>query len=58
MLRPPTKKLPRRRCYWYEQPERWEKYKNYNVQDVIAERQIWWKCLPLDMPWPSGNFGS
>ena len=50
-LRPATKTKPKRRVYWYEQPARWEQYKQYNVRDVIAERQIWWKCLPLDMPW-------
>ena len=51
MMRPATKTKPRRRVYWHEQPIRWPRYKLYNVKDVEAERAIWYKCLPLDMPW-------
>jgi len=49
-LRPPTKTKPARRVYWYEKPELWEKYKEYNRNDVLAERGIYSRLKPYDLP--------
>ncbi len=49
-LRPATKKLPRRRVFWYEKPELWEEYKEYNIWDVKAEHKIYRLLRAYDMP--------
>lgn len=48
--RKPTKKNPKTRLYWYEDPESWGEYKAYNVQDTTAERSVWHKLRPYNMP--------
>jgi DNA polymerase len=39
-----------KRVYWYEKPELWEEYKDYNIHDVMAERKIWLNLSPYDLP--------
>lgn len=38
------------RTYWHEKPAEWEEYKDYNRQDVIAERAIMKKLRKFPMP--------
>ena len=40
----------RTRIYAQDDPEKWERYLDYNRQDVIAERSIWKKLVPYNMP--------
>lgn len=41
--RKPTKRNPDTRVYWWQEPEKWERYCVYNVDDVEAERAIYHK---------------
>lgn len=48
--RKPTKNKPWTRTHWHMEPEKWEEYKVYNIQDTEAERAILRKLLRFDMP--------
>ncbi len=48
-MRPATKRLPERRIHWYEKPDKWAEYKEYNIQDTIAERAFWRRMVKYDM---------
>lgn len=39
-----------RRVYWYEEPEDWQAFREYNVQDIHAERAIHNALIRYDMP--------
>jgi len=41
--RKPTKRNLATRTYWWQEPEKWERYCVYNVDDVEAERAIYHK---------------
>ena len=49
--RKPTKTRPELRTHWFTRGfgERWDEYKAYNRNDVVAERAIWRKLLPYNM---------
>lgn len=54
MPRKETKKDSRNRVMWDEAPEDWERYKEYNRRDVLAERAILRRLkpfLPSDAEW-------
>lgn len=48
--RKPTKNKPWTRTHWHMEPEKWEEYKAYNINDTEAERAILRKLLRFDMP--------
>ena len=48
--RKPTKRKPQTRNFWHDLPEDWERYKEYNRVDVLAERGIYFRLKPFDMP--------
>ena len=48
--RKPSKYKPWTRCDASTDPVDWEKFKHYCVQDVIAEREIWHRLAPYNMP--------
>ncbi len=50
MTRKPTKKDLRTRLDWTTHPEEWEEYKEYNRQDVEAERAIWRRVRKWNLP--------
>ena len=37
--------------HWTEKPEHWSQFKYYNRQDVRAEREIYRRLRPFDLPW-------
>lgn len=47
--RKPTKKNPSTRTYWWQEPEKWQGYCDYNVDDVVAERAIYHKIKKWNM---------
>lgn len=47
--RKPTKTKAHTRVHWYMEPAKWEEYKDYNRQDVIAERAILKKLHAFNM---------
>lgn len=47
--RKPTKRDPRIRVFWNEDPDEWTAYKEYNVSDVDAERAICKRLRQYDM---------
>ena len=50
MTRKPTKNKPYTRTYWWQEPEKWERYLLYNRKDVIAERGIYHKLKAYNLP--------
>lgn len=50
MPRTPTKNKPWVRSNHGYEPEKWEEFKLYNRQDVEAEREIYNRLLPYDLP--------
>ena len=48
--RNPTKTILRTRNLPEHAPAKWEDYKTYNRADVVAERAIWVKTRPFNMP--------
>lgn len=48
--RKPTKNKPYSRTLPHHEPEKWERFKLYNRVDVKAERAIYKKLKPFDMP--------
>ena len=50
MPRKPSKHDPSTRVFWQDDPDKWEEYKHYNRQDVVAEQAIWKKLAPYNMP--------
>lgn len=48
--RKPTKNKPWRRTFWHMEPKKWDEYKDYNRQDVVAECAILRKLIKFDMP--------
>lgn len=48
--RKPSKRDARTRNMWFEYPEEWEEFKEYNRTDVLAERGIYIRMKPFDMP--------
>jgi len=50
----PRKRLTKTKQYPWNthetDPKKWEKFKEYNRQDVIAESEIYERCLPWDLP--------
>lgn len=50
MPRKPTKSKPWLRSLPHHEPEKWEIFKYYNRNDVEAERAIWKKIVPFNMP--------
>ena len=49
-LRPATKTKPARRVYFHEKPDLWDDFKVYNVNDTKAERGIFKRLEPYDLP--------
>lgn len=47
--RKPTKRNPSTRTYWWQEPEKWDRYCAYNVDDVVAERAIYHKIKKWNM---------
>jgi DNA polymerase len=45
-----TKNMPWTRVEWWMDEAKWEEYKEYNRQDVIAERSCYKKLKAYDMP--------
>jgi DNA polymerase len=50
MPRKPTKAKPWYRSEWYNSPVKWEEFKEYNRQDVEAERAMARKLRKYDLP--------
>lgn len=48
--RKPTKGNPATRLYWSDAPDDWEEFKDYNRTDVEAERGIYKRLKPFDLP--------
>ena len=48
--RPATKRRPAGQVMWFEQKDRWQEFLEYNRVDVLAERAIWEKISPFNMP--------
>lgn len=48
--RKPTKAKPWTRTEWFHEPDKWQKFLDYNRQDVEAERAIAKKLRPYDLP--------
>lgn len=48
--RKPTKAKPWTRSEWFNVPDKWEEFKEYNRQDVEAERAIAKKLRKYDLP--------
>lgn len=46
----PTKKNPQPRILWHHEPVKWEMFKLYNRKDVVAERAVYKRLRPFDMP--------
>ena len=49
-MRPATKTKPARRVHWHEKLDLWEKYKEYNINDSVAERGIFHRLKAYDLP--------
>ena len=49
-LRPATTRQPVRRVEWWQQKEKWEKFKLYNRRDVQSEQMMHFKLRSFDMP--------
>ena len=49
-LRPATTKQPARRVNWFEKPDLWAEYLEYNRFDVEAERKIYLNLSRYDLP--------
>lgn len=45
----PKQGKPKRKFYWWENPEKWTKYLSYNRSDVVAERNIGIRLAKYDM---------
>lgn len=48
--KPATKTRPAGQVHWYQKPEKWQEFLEYNEYDVRAERKIWRMCRKHDMP--------
>lgn len=49
-LRPATKLKPMRRVEWWEKPDLWQEYLDYNIWDVRSERKIYRILRKYDLP--------
>lgn len=47
--RKPTKNRPETRTYWWQDPEKWQRYCDYNVRDVDSERAMYHKIKRWNM---------
>lgn len=51
MPRVPTKNKPYRWANRFTDPEKWEEFKEYNIQDTVAERAVQRRLERWDLPW-------